>query len=724
MAALLYRLGRFSFRHKWSVAGLWAVVIGLVLAAASAFSGPLSSAFTLPGTESQRAMDALDREFPSANGALGVVALRAGPGTTLAAPAAQADVAAVAQAAGAIDGVVGVGSPYDSGAVSADGRTAILTVQFGVPNPELTDDARADYLALGDLGTATDLRVAPGGSPTSEPVEVSGSEGIGVLVALAVLVLTLGSLVAAGMTLLNALIGVAVGMLGITAVSGSVELSSTAPILALMIGLAVGIDYALFISSRYRALLVAGTEPAEAAGRAVATAGSAVVFAGLTVVIALAALAVVGIPFIGVMGLAAAGTVAVAVLVSLSLLPAILGLAGSRVLPRRVRRRTAAESVPADPEAAPRPMGLRWVTFVVRHRAPVLVAGLLTLVVLALPVGSMRLAMPDDGTAPAGSSSRQAFDLITDGFGAGYNARLVLVTTAPTAQEAAELSAAAAERIAGLADVVAVLPGAASPDGTTVLLGVLPAGGPSSESTQQVVHDIRAAVEDLPTTAAQSLDLTGLTAVGVDLSERLAAALPLYLAIVVGLSLLLLLVAFRSVLVPVKATVGFLLSVAATFGVTVAVFQWGWLSGLVGVDTASPIPSLLPILMIGILFGLAMDYEVFLVSRMQEEHLAGADAQVATVRGVQHGARVVTAAALIMISIFAGFVLIDDPILRTIGFALALGVLIDAFVVRMTLVPAVMSLLGDRAWVLPTWLGRILPRVDLEGAAIGGRIDP
>ena len=618
------------------------------------------------------------------------------------------------QRANGLPGVVGATSPFDTQAVSEDGRYALVSVQYAETADALSEEERSAYEEVG-ADAPDGWAVAAGGEPLMTEPEIGSTEAIGVAVALVVLVITFGSMVAAGMTMLNALVGVGVGMLGLLLVGHVADLTSVTPVLALMLGLAVGIDYSLFITSRYRHNIAIGLDREEAAGQAVGTAGSAVVFAGLTVIIALAGLAVVGIPFLTSMGLAAAGTVAVAVLVAVTLLPAVLGFAGDRVLSRRQRR---ADGRSGDLEDTDDNGGFRWGRLMVRRRVPVLLAGIAALGVLAIPTASMQLALPDDGTAPEGTSKREAYDLVAEGFGEGFNGRLLMVVHGSAQASVQQAATEAGEVAAGVEGVLAVAPGGASPDGRTVLLGVVPESGPSEEATFDLVRDVR---EDLTAVADRSgaeISLTGVTAVGVDVSEKLAAALPVYLLVVVGLSFVLLMIVFRSVLVPLKATLGFLLTVGATFGATVAIFQWGWLSGLVGLDTGGPLVSFLPILLIGILFGLAMDYEVFLVSRMREDFVHGETAREAIVSGVGHGARVVVAAALIMVSVFAGFMLVDDPIIKSMGFALAFGVLVDAFVVRLSLVPAVMSFLGDRAWWLPRWLDRLLPDVDLEGESL------
>ncbi|MEV4813708.1 MMPL family transporter [Micromonospora avicenniae] len=737
MATLLYRLGRGSLRRRRLVVAIWLVVlVGLGLAAAF-LRGPTASNFTMPGTESQRALDLLSQQFPAASGATGTIAVKAPADGQLATPQGQAVVKEIIQEATAVPGVVGAVDPLAVGAVSPDGQYALIQVQFAGGADEVDEAQHAAYEKVGASAEAQGWQVAPGGEVLGGEPEVGSTEAIGVAVAAVVLVVTFGSLVAAGMTMLNALIGVAVGMAGLFALSSTVELTSTAPILALMLGLAVGIDYSLFITSRHRQNLLDGLPPDEAVGRAVGTAGSAVLFAGATVVIALAGLAVVDIPFLTVMGLAAAGTVTVAVLVAITLQPALLGFAGRKVLPRRLRGTApASDSVaPGRPGAGQgtlvgdaRPagggtsagdrsgFGFRWARLVTRLRVPVILVGLLGLGLLAVPTSDMRLALPDAGTAAVGSPARVSNDLITEGFGPGFTGRLAVVVAGDTPQA----TAAAVPQVTALVqrtdDVLAVAPPQLSPDGRTALLGVVPKTGPTDAATETLVHDIRHAVGGI-----QDVDvlLTGATAIGIDVSEKLADALPIYLVLVVGLSVLLLMLVFRSLLVPVKAALGFLLTVAATFGITVGVFQQGHLADLVGLDTPGPLISFLPILLIGILFGLAMDYEVFLVSRMREDFVHGDTAQQATINGMGHGARVVTAAALIMISVFGGFVFfLHDPVIKSIGFALAVGVAIDAFVVRMTIVPAVMSLLGRHAWWLPRWLGRALPNVDIEGEGL------
>ncbi|MFB9928959.1 MMPL family transporter [Amycolatopsis halotolerans] len=710
MAPFLYRLGRLSFRRRALVAAVWALVLMALGAGALTLSGKLSDSVTIPGTESQQAIDRLAEHFPqaAAGGGTARVAIAAPDGRKITGPAGQAAVEGVVGKLKSAPKVAGVVDPFQAKSVSPDGRVALAQVSYQVKGFELSDSDRQALLATGEHAKQLGYQVEYGGDAVQGVPATGATEGLGVAVAAVVLIITFGSLLAAGIPLLTALIGVGVGMAGIMLASGSMELNSNTPVLALMIGLAVGIDYALFIVSRYRHELAEGREPEEAAGRAVGTAGSAVVFAGLTVIIALAGLTVVGIPFLGQMGVAAAATVVVAVLIALTLLPAVLGFAGARVGSNkiRVRRRTEGPT-----------HGERWARFVARHRVPVLLAALVGLAVVAIPALSMQLGLPNDSTAAPDTTQRKAYDLVSKGFGEGANGPLLVVVDTGPNHNPESLKQAAAD-IGKLPDVAAVTPPKVNPAGDTAVLTVIPKSGPSSTQTEDLVSAIRAQSAPLQENTGGSLAVTGQTAANIDVSQKLSDAMLPYLALIVGLAFLLLMLVFRSVVVPLKATLGFLGSVVATFGAVVAVFQWGWLTDLLGVASTGPIMSMLPILLIGVLFGLAMDYQVFLVTRMREEHVHGAEPQEAMVTGFRHGARVVVAAALIMISVFAGFVLAESTLIQSIGFALAFGVLVDAFVIRMTIVPAVMSLLGRGAWWLPKWLDRILPNVDVEGEGL------
>ena len=712
MASFLYRLGRFSFRRRALVTAVWAAVLVALGAGALTLSGQLSNSVTIPGTESQKAIDQLADRFPEA--AAGGATAR----VVISTPGDITDAAGQAAITGLVKGlenapkVAGVVNPLQMQAISPDKHVALAQVSYRVPGFELTDADRDGLMAAADSAKAAGYTVDFGGDAVQAMPATNATEGLGVAVAAVVLIITFGSLLAAGIPLLTALIGVGIGMAGITTASGFLELNTNTPVLALMIGLAVGIDYALFIVSRYRHELTIGRDPEEAAGRATGTAGSAVVFAGLTVIIALAGLTVVGIPFLGEMGIAAAITVAIAVVIALTLLPAILGFAGGKLAGGKIRLRRK-ESATTH--------GERWAKFVACHRIPVLIAAIAGLAIVAVPAASMQLGLPNDSTAAPDTTQRKAYDTVARSFGEGANGPLVVVVDLAGSRDPQAALQQATAGISGLEERPIVTPPKVGHD--LALLTVIPKSGPSSTATEDLVSDIRGLNAGLGSATGASLAVTGQTAANIDVSEKLADAMLPYLALIVGLAFLLLMLVFRSIVVPLKATLGFLGSVVATFGAVVAVFQWGWLTDLLGVKTTGPIMSMLPILLIGVLFGLAMDYQVFLVTRMREEYVHGADPQQAMVTGFRHGSRVVVAAALIMISVFAGFVLAESSLIQSIGFALAFGVLVDAFVIRMTIVPALMSLLGRGAWWLPKWLDRVLPDVDVEGEKLAKQLD-
>jgi RND superfamily putative drug exporter len=732
MSTLLYRMGRAAYRHRVLFSAAWVVVLAAVIALFVTIGGQFDDEFTIPGSESQAALDQLREASPAAAGAGADLVFVAPEGSSVTDPQYTRAIEQVLATVGQVGQVGAVQDPFTAQAISSDGRAALASVQYAVPAEQLGENALGELQAATSAATDAGLRVEVGGGAfNTGAVTVSATEFVGVAVAVLVLVLTFGSLLAAGMNLLIALVGVAIGLTGLLALSGVITLSSTAPTLALMIGLAVGIDYTLFILSRHRSQLATGMAPEESAGRATGTAGSAVVFAGLTVVIALSGLSVVGIPFLTVMGLGAAGTVLVSMLVALTLVPALMGFAGARLTPRPGSRAARREEALAEHAGAPaRTGGGRWAQLVTRRPALTVVVTLVALLVVSVPALQLRLALPDASTAAADSPERQAYDAVGEFFGPGVNGPLIVFVDGldpATAEQTAGAVAAAiggapsgasGELTGGLDDVVYAAPQVLT-GGTAAIIEVVPESGPQDEATSTLVGDIRDLAPGLEQRTGAGIAVTGQTAVAIDVSDRLAGALVPFALIVVGLALVLLLLVFRSILVPIKAALGFLLSVGASFGAVVAVFQWGWLMDVFGVPATGPVISFMPILLMAVLFGLAMDYEVFLVSRMREEFVHGGAPRPSVVAGMRHAARVVVAAALIMFSVFASFVHIDDVTVKAIAFGLAVGVLVDAFIVRMTLVPAVLALLGRSAWWLPRWLDRLLPDLDVEGARLG-----
>ncbi|MET9391358.1 MMPL family transporter [Streptomyces sp. NPDC006624] len=720
MATFLYKLGRLSFRRRHLVALIWVALLTLAGVGAATAPAAGNSSFSIPGTEAQKAFDLLEERFPgtSADGATARVVFKAPDGGKMTDPGNKATVKETVKELADGSEVVRVTDPYQAKAVSRDGTIAYAQVSYKVSGMEL-DDASKDALedSAQDAREAG-LTVEIGGDALQAVPHTGSSEIIGIAVAAVVLVITFGSLVAAGLPLLTALVGVGIGVSAIAALASTLDLGTTTSTLAMMIGLAVGIDYALFIVSRYRAELAEGREREEAAGRAAGTAGSAVVFAGLTVVIALVGLSVVNIPMLTKMGIAAAGTVAVAVLIALTMIPALLGYAGRRVRPagekgERPGRAGTRQDAPAKPN-----LGTRWASFVVRRPVAVLLLGVLGLGAAAVPAASLELGLPDDGSQPTSTTQRRAYDLLSEGFGPGFNGPLMVVVDAQDSTDPKAAFARVGDEIKGLPDVVTVTPAQPNKAGDTATVTVIPGSKPSSVTTEDLVHGIRDAGTGIEADTGASVLVTGSTAMNIDVSEKLNDALVPYLVLVVGLAFLLLIVVFRSILVPLKAALGFLLSVTAALGAVVAVFQWGWLSDLMGVEQTGPVMSMMPIFMVGVVFGLAMDYEVFLVTRMREAYVHGEKPAQAVVTGFRHGARVVTAAAVIMMAVFAGFIGSSESMVKMIGFGLAIAVLFDAFVVRMAVVPAVLALLGRKAWWLPGWLDRALPDVDVEGEGL------
>ncbi|MER5206529.1 MMPL family transporter [Streptomyces sp. NPDC002825] len=724
MATFLSRVGRFAFRRRGLVVLLWLLALFGAGFAASTAAAPPADTFSMPGTESQKAFDLLQEKFPDAraDGAAARVVVRA-PGTEeITSPARRAQVERLVAELAKAPQVAVVADPFAAKAVSGDRTTAYAYVTYKAKATELTDAAHDGLTGAMERARDAGLTVEAGGDAVEIEQAMSGTgEKLGILVSAAVLLLTFGSLIAAGMPLLTAVIGVGIGISAITALGATLGLSSTTSTLAMMIGLAVGIDYALFIVSRYRSEIAEGRERAEAASRAVGTAGSAVVFAGLTVIIALSGLAVVNVPMLTKMGLTAAGTVAVAVLVAVTFVPALLGFAPVRVLARRDRKQytgkplSARQQRKADRRAARRRpnLGARWAGLVLRHPVAVLLLGVVSLGAAAVPAASLELGLPGEGSMAPHTTQRKAYDLLSDSFGPGFNGPLTVTVEAKDAKKAAARVSTTLEEVPGVAGVS---PATVNASGDTALITVVPATGPTDSRTEELVRSLRATAEGTERrTGATEILVAGQTAMFIDFSQTLDDALLPYLALVVGLAFLLLMLVFRSVLVPLKAALGFLLSVGAALGAVVAVFQWGWLADLFGVDQPGPVMSTLPIFMIGVVFGLAMDYEVFLVSRMREAYVHGARPGEAVVTGFRYGGRVVSAAAIIMTSVFSGFVVEDNDFVKMIGFGLAAAVLFDAFVVRMAIVPALFALLGRSAWWLPRWLDRLLPDLDVEG---------
>jgi putative drug exporter of the RND superfamily len=711
MSNYLYRLASFAFRRRRLVLAVWLAAAIAAIALAQASGGKTNDTFTIPGTESQNAAAVLTTRLPAFSGGQTTIVFAA-PKVTDA-----ADKTAIESAMAklkAVPQVSAVTIPFQGHLISKSGTIALGQVQWSAQPTDVRNAGLAAVTSAMKTVQADGVQVAYSGSvyPGWQMTISEVPELAGLVIAFIILMITFGAFPAAGMPILGAVIGVITTLMGITAVASVVTIASASTTVALMLGLSCGIDYGLFILSRHRTNLLNGMTPEESVPQAMGTAGSSVVFAALTVIIALCGLTVVGIPFLTVMGLAAAASVTVALLIALTLLPAILGFAGTRVarftrMPLLGARaeRTARRSA-ADPDS---PAGARWARFVVRHRMLMLAGGIALLGVLAVPALSVQLGLPSGASQPAGSTERQAYDLTTEGFGAGFNGALLIVAQDVKDPGDTQQIAAALRKLPDVAKVSPIVT-----DSGVSLVKVIPDSGPNDPATTTLVHTIRddrAAIEG--TTGAHIL-VGGTTASNIDVSAKLSSALPVFLIVVVGLAFILLTFAFRTILVPLKSILGFLLSMSAALGAQVAMFQWGWGQHILGVTPAQTI-SFLPIIMLAIIFGLSSDYEVFVVSRIKEDYTRNGDARRAVQRGTGQSARVVTAAALIMFSIFVAFMSTTDPTIKAIGFSFAVGVFLDAFVVRLTLVPAVMAIIGSRLWYHPRWFARHVPDPDIEG---------
>lgn len=681
----------------------WVLGVVAIVTLAGVSGGQTFDDFTIPGAGSQTALDILEADFPQQSGGAASVVLRARTGT-LRAPGPAAAVDATVDALKALPQ-----QPQVAVVPSTDGTTAIANIQYAQPVPALGVEGFDDLRGATGAARAAGLEVAFGGALVdyAEAPRSSASDLVGLLVAIVILVFAFGSLLAAGLPLVTALLGLAVGISGILLLASVTDVGTAAPELGSMIGLGVGIDYSLFIVTRHRENLAAGMEVEQSVGRAVATAGQAVLFAGTTVVIAICGLLISGIPYVAVLGFAAAIVVAVMMLAALTLLPALLGLLGRRVEHRfspRARRASAADDGPSFWE--------RWATRVSRRPWPYAIASVLVLLTLALPFGWIRYGQADDGTAPVGSTQRRAFDLIAEAFGPGANGPLLVVVTYPAGQGIPPKLADAVKAASGVAEVA---PAAKSASGGSAVITVIPTTAPDAQATTDLVGRLRdTTIPDALRGTNAKAYVGGVTAAYIDVGDRIAQRLPWFIAAVVMLSFVLLMLVFRSVVIPLTAAAMNLLSVGAAYGVTVAVFQWGWGKGLFGLSSTIPIISFVPMMMFAILFGLSMDYQVFLLTRVREEYDGSGDTRVAVVTGVARTARVITSAALIMIAVFLSFVASPIPEIKMFGLGLAVAVAVDSTIVRMVLVPSLMQILGRANWWFPGFLRRALPEITID----------
>ena len=722
MSNWLYRLGRFSARQRrWVVAAWILLALFVVVVDRTSGAGTVDN-FEVPGVESQEAVDLLKAEFPERSGATAMVVFHAADGSVTD-PDSAAGIAGTVAEVRALDHVIAVTEPLASPrSISQDGHTAFASVQFDGSTADLGRGTVDALLETSAPAEAAGVQVEYGGElPTVLKERTTGpAEMIGIIAALIILFVTFRSVYSAILPLGVAIVGLVVGLSLVGLMGALIEIPSVAPRLGTMIGLGVGIDYALFILSRHRDNLDAGMSNDESIGRTNATAGQAVVVAGGTVVVAILGLQLAGIPFVAALGYSASLVVAIAVVVAITLMPALLGFAGPRVLAKS-HRRAAEDAAQATASGDSIEIGtghsgwVRWAHWVAHHPWRSSISATIVLLVLAIPVLDMRLGQADAGTDPTSTTHRRAYDLLADGFGVGFNGPLLLtVDLGPSGDQAVLDQIATA--VGDDPGVQAVSPPETNAAGTTAVITAIPTTKPQDQATSDLVHRLRDSTLPEATAGTDATALVGGPTAGfIDQSDKISSRLVGFIAAVVALSFLLLMTVFRSILVPLKAALLNLLSIGAAYGVVVAVFQWGWGRSLIGLDEAVPIASFVPMMMFAILFGLSMDYEVFILSRIREEYHRGHTNIDSVVEGLGATAKVITAAALIMISVFLGFVASDDPVVKMMGVGLATAVAVDATIVRMILVPSTMALVGDPNWWLPRWLDRILPHLDIEG---------
>ncbi len=722
MSHALYRIGRFAARRPWLVIGTWLVAAFVVIGASASFGKELEDSFAVPGLDSQIAIDVLseaqnDRAGLSAE----IVVTPLDPTASFfTSPELLDELVEIQAAAAGLDNVVGVSDTAaalaagpevaaQSGSVSPDGRIGVIRIQYPVIE-ELSLDDLENFKDLGEeLQSSSTLQVEQGGElfQSFEQPETGVGEIIGLVMAVIILLVAFGSVIAMGLPIGMALFGLALGISSMSLINYVVDIPSWAPQMASMVGLGVGIDYALFLVTRHREHLARGMTVEESVGRAVATAGQAVIFAGGTVVIAILGLAVAGVPFLTAAGIATSVVVLIMVIASVTLLPAFLGLAGTWINRLGVGRNRGGG------DGSVSPGWQRWGEHVSANAWPYAIGVTALLLALTAPVLALRLGFPDQGTLPETRTERQAYDLVAEGFGPGVNGPMIIAVDLNGDAAIVEPLAAA---IAADPGVVAVAPAEVNAAADVATIVAFPTTSPQDEATIDTINRLRSEV--FPPVLVDS-DATahvgGSTASFADIGQRVTDRLPLFIAAVIFLSFVLLTLVFRSIMVPLKAALLNLLSIGAAYGVLVMVFQWGWGKELIGLETTVPIVSFIPMFMFAILFGLSMDYEVFLLSRVREEYLVTKDNDQSVIHGIASTARVITSAALIMISVFLGFVLGDDPVIKMMGLGLATAIFVDATIVRIVLVPATMKLMGDTNWWLPAWLDRILPTIDIEG---------
>jgi putative drug exporter of the RND superfamily len=735
MNHLLKRLGGFAARRYWIFIVAWLIILAGVLTANHAFGGKYVNDYSVPGSNSQDGLNVLNSEYPQQGGYGGQIVFHASHGTVA---QQQTAVNQATANVGKLSGVIKAVSPFaspNSAQVSKNGTIAYSSVAWS-DNPAALDTSYLDQLNIAVAparNAGLEVQYGGGAGQIGQQTGDTTSEAIGLACALALLLFMFGSLVTAAVPLVSAIFSVGAGLSVVGLLAALTTFPTTAPTVATLLGLGVAVDYGLFLTARHREQLDRGMGVVKSASHAEETSGASIVIAGTTVVVAILGLYLSGVPFVGAMGLAAAVVVAITMLAALTLVPSFMGLvrSGVRSLPSRVRahragisaQEQASRTATATEEHHEQSAFARWGRRVARQPWPWGIASVLVLLVLAIPLLSINLGQPDNGTNPLNQSSRQAYDLLSDGFGVGINGPLTVVVKLPkqSSSDTQSLLSSMTKGVAGTGGVASVSPASVNGSSTVAVFNAIPTTRPQANATSQLVQTLRDDV--LPKYHVTSY-VTGTTPGNVDFTNQIASRMLILILAVVAVAFVLLTTAFRSVVIATKAAIMNLLSIGAAYGVIVAVFQWGWAASLIGVHTTSPIPAYVPMMVFAIVFGLSMDYEVFLLSRVHESWIDTRDPHRSVAIGIGSTARVITTAAAIMVTVFASFILNDQLAVKMLAVGMAVAVFIDASIVRMILVPAIMALLGARAWWMPRWLEPVLPQLHLEGselaAAAGG----
>ncbi|WP_054023836.1 MMPL family transporter [Bacillus sp. FJAT-28004] len=719
MSILLYRLGGWAVRKKYLLLIVGIAVLALMLVLGKGLGSSFNGDLSIPGTKSEKTLAVLNQSFPQANATSNAtmqIVFKALQEETLDSQSNQQKLMGLLDKFKRDPEVLEIRDPFQYGSLNASKKIGYATLIYK-NKPGEVPESSLDLLARTveeSRGAGIQIEYSDNAGP--QEVEVGGiAEAVGIGIAYVILTLTFASFLAAGLPILTALLGLGIGIMIIMISSNFISMSSVSLSLAVMLGLAVGIDYALFLISRYRQNLSEGKSIEQSAALANGTAGSAVVFAGMTVIIALLGLAVANIPFLTAMGVAAAVTVFIAILVAVIFVPAILGIAGERLRPRaKAAKTTKPKSDPASNA---------WGRFVSKYPLPVGIVAILLLLFISYPALHLKTGIPDNGMKSEEHTERRAYDLLAEAFGPGFNGPLVIIARSESETDPQGKIRQATNELRSLPDIAIMSEPIPDASGRLAMLNVIPVTGPLDAKTKELVTNIRDKATDILEASHVEIMVTGTAAMNIDISDKLNQVLPRFAILIVSLAIILLGMVFRSILIPIKAVLGYLLTLSATLGFIVFVVQDGHFSKFFGIPQPGPVLSFLPILVAGILFGLAMDYEVFLVSRMREEYSHSGNPKRAVLGGLKTSGTVVSAAGLIMIAVFASFVFAEDTMIKSMGLSLAFGILVDAFIVRMTIVPAAMMLMNKAAWFYPKWLDRITPNIDVEGESIQSKND-